>query len=126
MDLLNRSDVRLGIDEYADDLRVINGIVRGREMPPLLIKPFRNEEDQVAGFEQVRPDQIAVMTGLSKGQRTHWDRLPAEFMFEDVADCVVPRSSLSRLINRMRGFGALRQDELGKFHKVAGEKWAEP
>ena len=58
LDLLNRSDVRLGIDCQEDDVRVINGIVRGREMHPLLIRPVTGSNDELAGFEQVTPDDL--------------------------------------------------------------------
>jgi AAA domain len=122
LDLLNRSDVRLGIDEHAEDVRVINGIVRGREMHPFLIKSFRNPEDQLAGFEQLSPDQLDLMVGLSETQRRYWESLPQEFRFEDVAGRLVPRSSLSRLLSRTKSFGAVRQDEDGVFRKVSTER----
>jgi hypothetical protein len=122
LDLLNRSDVRLGIDEHAEDVRVINGIVRGREMHPFLIKSFRNQDDQLAGFEQLTPDQLDLMVGFSETQRRHWEALPSEFRFDDVAGRLVPRSSLSRLLSRAKSFGAVRQNEDGMFHKVSAER----
>ena len=119
LDILNRSDVRLGIDLRDDDVRVINGIVRGREMHPLLIRSVRNPDDQLAGFEQVTPDQLDIMQVLSTTQRGHWDKLPRQFRFEEVADNLIPRSSLSRIIKATTNFGALRRDEDGTFTKLA-------
>ncbi len=117
--LLNRSDVRLGIDEHAEDVRVINGIVRGREMHPLLIRSVQNADDQLAGFEQLSPDHLDLWMGLSKAQKGYWELLPQEFRFEEVAERLVPRSSLSRLIARTKSFGALQQGEDGVFRKLA-------
>jgi len=119
LDLLNRSDVRLGIDEHAEDVRVINGIVRGREMHPLLIRSVQNADDQLAGFEQLSPDHLDLWMGLSKAQKGYWELLPQEFRFEEVAERLVPRSSLSRLIARTKSFGALQQGEDGVFRKLA-------
>lgn len=122
LDILNRCDVRLGIETYAhdEDVRVINGIVRGREMHPLLIRPVRNRDDQLAGFEQVTPGSLDLLTALTGKQKQHWDKLPTEFRFEQVADNLVPRASLSRLIERLLQLGALKRGEDGAYRKQDG------
>jgi hypothetical protein len=119
LDLMNRADVRLGMDTRGDDVRIVNGIVRGREMHPILIRPFVNSDDQLAGFERITPDELALETGsgLSTTQKTHWKALPQEFRFEEVADKLVPRSSLSRLIKHMTSLGALAKGQDGIFRK---------
>lgn len=118
LDILNRSDTRLGIETHKDDVRVINGIVRGREMHPLLIRPVRDANDQLAGFEQVTPDQFDLLSALTETLKTYWDRLPIEFRFEKVvADGLVPRSTLSRLIEKTRQLGALTRGDDGLFRK---------
>lgn len=119
LDILNRCDVRLGIDTHGDDVRVINGIVRGREMHPLLIRPVRNAGEELAGFEQVTPNHLDLLSALSPTMKGHWDKLPNEFRFEDMANKVVPRSSLYRLIERTKPLGALnRREEDGVFTKL--------
>ena len=118
LDILNRSDVRLGIDIQRDDVRVINGIVRGREMHPILIRTFMNADEHPAGFEQVAPDQLEVFTSLTSNQRTYWEALPQQFKFEEIADKTVPRSTLSRLIKATTSFGALSKGDDGMFRKV--------
>ena len=118
LDLLNRSDVRLGIDAREEDVRVINGIVRGKEMHPLLIRPFVDAQERPAGFEQVAASGGELVVALTDHQRAHWDKLPSAFRFEDVADNMVPRSTLSRLIKRTRSLGVLIKDETGKFCKI--------
>jgi hypothetical protein len=120
LDILNRCDARLGIETHNDDVRVINGIVRGREMHPLLIRPVRNGNDQLTGFEQVTPDQLDLLSALSVTMKGHWDKLPHEFRFEDAADKVVPRSSLYRLIEKAKPLGALKRGEDGVFIKLTG------
>lgn len=119
LDILNRSDVRLGIDIQRDEVRVVNGIVRGREMHPILIRSFLNTEEQPAGFEQVVPDQLEVFVSLTAVQRSYWNNLPHEFRFEEIADKAVPRSSLSRLIKITSSFGALTKGDDGVFKKTA-------
>jgi len=118
LDILNRCDVRLGIDTHSEDARVINGIVRGREMHPLLIRPVRNVSEELAGFEQVTPGQLDLLSALPLTMKGHWDKLPNEFRFEEIADKVVPRSSLSRLIEKTKSLGALTRGEDGVFIKL--------
>jgi hypothetical protein len=119
LDLLNRSDVRLGIDVQRDEVRVMNGIVRAREMHPLLIRPFLNRDDRPAGFEQVPPDQLEILASLTSKQMEYWEKLPQQFKFEQVADQIVPRSTLSRLIKAAVSFGALIKADDGVFKKAS-------
>jgi hypothetical protein len=88
-------------------------------MHPLLIRSFQNADEQLAGFEQLSPDHLDLWMGLSNAQKGYWELLPPLLRFEDVADRLVPRSSLSRLIRRTKSFGALQQDEGGIFRKLA-------
>ncbi len=118
LDIVNRSDARLGIDMLDDEVRVINGIVRGREMHPILIRPVADKDDQLAGFEQVTADQFNLLRSLSQAQRNYWDKLPKEFKFEDIADKTVPRSSLSRLTKATLSLGILVRCDNGTFKKV--------
>ncbi len=120
LDILNRSDVRLGIEKHHDDVRVINGIVRGREMHPLLIHPVRDRDDQLAGFEQVIPEQSDLLIAMTVKQKQHWDNLPSDFRFEQVADKIVPRASLSRLVEKAEHVGALKKSEEGVYRKQCG------
>ena len=120
LDILNRCDVRLGIDFHNEDVRVINGIVRGREMHPLLIRPVCDRQDQLAGFEQVTPGNLDLLTALTAKQKQHWDKLPAEFRFEQAAESLVPRASLSRLLPKVQQLGALRQGDDGVYRKQTG------
>jgi hypothetical protein len=62
---------------------------------------------------------LDLWMGLSKAQKGYWELLPQEFRFEEVAERLVPRSSLSRLIARTKSFGALQQGEDGVFRKLA-------
>jgi hypothetical protein len=118
LDLLNRSDVRLGIDMRGEDVRVINGIVRGREMNPMLIRTFVDAQERQAGFERVLSSQQDLLCALAERQREYWKKLPSEFKFEDAADKLVPRSSLHRLIKRVCSLGVLRKADDGVFRKV--------
>jgi len=119
LDILNRSDVRLGMNEYQDDLRVVNGIRRGEDFHPILIRPVGDSPDKLAGFELVPPDDTGLVSAFTGKQWNQWNSLPPEFSFEEVADKTVPRSSLHRLIKRAKSLGALSHDEKsGVFRKV--------
>lgn len=122
LDILNRSDVRLGVDAHdgSDEVRVINGIVRGREMHPILLRSVRDSNDELAGFEQVRASELDLTLSMSKAQKAHWDKLPAHFRFEEQADKNVPRSTLSRITTKALSLGVLSKDENGVFHKRIG------
>ena len=117
LDIHNRSDVRLGMNLHHEGVRVINGIRRGEEFDPILVRPVEHL-DNPAGFELVSPSEPDLVLALAGRQMDHWRKLPAEFQFDDVADKLVPRASLSRLLARARSLGALRCD--GKrYRKVA-------
>jgi hypothetical protein len=104
LDILNRSDVRLGLDFHDEDMRVLNGIRRGEEMCPLLIHPVTHN-DELAGFELCPPDDSGLRAAFTPKQLEHWRKLPAKFRFESVADRSVPRASLKRLLDRAKSLG---------------------
>ena len=118
LDIMNRSDVRLGMDflDENEDVRVINGVRRGEEMHPLLIRPA-GDPDRLAGFELCPASEVDLVAALTPRQREHWTTLPEEFRFESVADTRVPRASLFRLINRAKSLGLLKE-EAGTYKKV--------
>jgi len=106
LDLMNRCDVRLGMDTYDEECRVINGIRRGEEMVPLVIRPVEVGPEVYAGFELAPARLESIFT---KSQIDHWYKLSWPFRFEDVADKLVPRSSLSRLLKRASLAGLARE-----------------
>ncbi len=113
LDLMNRSDVRLGMDFYGDEdeARVVNGIRRGEEMDPLLIRPVGDPVAGLAGFEICPPSGLDLLSALTYQQRKYWDALPKEFRFDDIAEKkIVPRSSLSRLLRRAKSLALIRED----------------
>jgi hypothetical protein len=116
-DLMNRSDVRLGIDRYEDDVRILNGIRRGEEMNPLFIRPIGSTPEDLSGFELYRPSGLELSAAFTKGQLEYWQRLPEEFRFDDVVDDIVPKSSLSRLAKRAKELGILEVVN-GKWRKL--------
>ena len=115
LDILNRSDVRLGMDMQSEDIRVINGIRRGEDMDPVLIRPVGESSEKLAGFERVQPEGLDFTAALTAGQSKYWEQLPTEFRFEDIADKIVPRASLSRLIKRVVSLG--KMEKVGEVHR---------
>jgi len=109
LDIVNRSDVRLGVDMHDEDVRVINGIRRAEEMSPLLIRSVTHE-DQVAGFELCPPNDSALNAAFTHKQIEYWHKLLPRFRFEDIADKVVPRASLKRLLDRAKSLGLVESE----------------
>lgn len=116
LDIINRSDVRIGMDFHEEDIKVINGIRRGEEMHPLLVHSV-GEPDQLAGFDRCPAEDVDFKEALTPVQNKHWNALPEVFRFEEMADTVVPRSSLHRLIKKTQSLGALSH-ESGEYRKV--------
>jgi hypothetical protein len=116
LDILNRSDVRLGIDVCKEDIRVINGIRRGEEMHPILIRPIGDPPDNLAGFELCNLQGSDQEFAFTPEQRAYWQKLPSTFRFDEVADKLVPRSSLFRLISRAKSLGVLTNEQ-GRYRK---------
>ncbi|HZU45292.1 MAG TPA: AAA family ATPase [Terriglobales bacterium] len=115
LDILNRSDVRLGIDSHGDESRVVNGIRRGEEMHPLVVRPIEVAPGEYAGFELCAPDPYALFTTT---QREYWNKLPNSFRFNEVADKIVPRATLHRLVERARLTGLTEQKD-GVWNKTS-------
>jgi len=113
LDILNRSDVRLGVDSHGDEGRVLNGIRRGEDMHPLIVRPVEIAPGEYAGFELCPPDTQTLFTAT---QRSYWNNLPVSFRFDDVADKIVPRSTLWKMLERARQAG------LAEF--TDGQGWA--
>lgn len=117
LDILNRSDVRLGMDLHDEEVRVINGIRRGEDMHPLLIRPVSDGAENLAGFELCPPNGIDFQRALTSKQLGYWDKLPSKFRFEEMADKVVPRASLQRLLDRVKSLGGIIRTENGMWEK---------
>ena len=101
--------MRLGIDRHPhdDDVRVINGIRRGEDLHPLLIRSVGNPAEGLEGFEAVPQGVIELTSSLTETQLNHWNELPPnQFRFEEGVKSV-PRTSLYRLIERAKSVGLL-------------------
>jgi len=118
LDILNRCDVRLGLDFHDDpDLRVIHGVRRSESASPIIIRTVGAGEF-LAGFEVVPSESVSMLLRLGKSQRRYWELLPTEFHFEEIVTAgIVPRSSLSRLLREVRAMGLLESSE-GVHRKV--------
>jgi hypothetical protein len=109
LDILNRCDVRLGLDFHGEDVRVINGVRRGEDMHPMLIRPVGELPDGLAGFESCPPTDLTLKFALTPTLLTYWDKLPQDFRFEDMADRIVPRSTLHRLLKKAQSLTIIEE-----------------
>ena len=122
LDILNRCDVRLGMDFCdADGLRVINGVRRGEDMHPILIRPvcLSDDPDRPAGFEDVPADQAQLLMTLTSKLQEYWQRLPAEFTFEQ-ATAIMSKSTFDRLKKLTISLRVLEKLARGCYRKISG------
>lgn len=125
--LLNRSDVRMGMARKGrdDDIRFINGIRRGENFYPMLLLPVEvdNDPDVLGGFRRVSAEkgELKKMLGGKLGE--YFVKLPAHFKFNDVAGNGVARSTLSRLLNAAESLGYITKSKglWVKTESLAGE-----
>lgn len=120
LDLLNRSDVRLGMDFYLDDdIRVVNGVRRREDLHPLLIRStyLEGDPDKPAGFELVQASEVELFGALKGKLHEYWLALPSEFTFEQAVD-VMGKSNFDRLKKRTTSLGVLEQLTRGFYRKV--------
>jgi len=121
LDLMNRCDIRLGIDHYKNDQRILNGAVRGGSADPIVIKSVvtgytKSEEPIFGGWERVIPDDDPRFL-FSEKQAEYWEMLPSRFKYIDVVPSLIPKSSFSRLFHRAESLGLLNQTALGVYEK---------
>ena len=120
--IMNRSDVRLGMDLSVDceeqEVRIINGVRRGEgDFNPLLIRPaYENGSDDPSGFEEYAVEQYQLRDLLTIKEFEYFEALPDEYSFQDGL-AIVPQGTLSRLNNKLIRSGALRKE--GKKFKKA-------
>jgi hypothetical protein len=124
LDLLNRSDCRLGMAFHGSDgdgLRVVNGIRRGEEVHPLLIRgvALDDDPDQPAGFELVQADATDLVLALPAKLFEYWRALPQEFSFAQ-AIATMGKSNFDRLKKRTISLGVLELLERGSYRKQTG------
>lgn len=120
LDLLNRSDVRLGMDFYSvEDIRVVNGVRRGEDLHPLLIrtKCLGDDPEKPAGFELVQADEADLFGAIKGKLHEYWSALPCEFTFEQAVQ-LTGKSNFDRLKKRTTSLGALEQVGRGQYRKL--------
>jgi hypothetical protein len=116
--ILSRSDVRLGLERIDDELRILNGIIRGQEITPILFRPA-GDWPELAGFERVY-DPVASPSLLAEGRRDSFKKLPHSFRYSDIADVPgtgIPHSTLTRLLNDCVRLGLITVDKEGVYVK---------
>jgi hypothetical protein len=108
LDLLNRCDVRLGIDEHGE-AKVLNGLRRGESMTPTIMRSVEVSADEYAGFE-VAPNTARAELVLTKTEMKHWNNVPNSFTFGE-GEKVVPHTSLDRLVKKCVRLGLLAHEQ---------------
>jgi hypothetical protein len=55
------------------------------------------------------PDHLSLVSSLTTRQAAYWQALPTEFRFEQVADVIVPRATLYRLLKHAKSLGVVEE-----------------
>lgn len=77
-----------------------------------------SNSDNLAGFELCPPNTASVEAVFTPGQAEYWKKLPSCFRFDDVADKLVPRATLGRLLKRAKSVGWIEQEGDGTWQKL--------
>lgn len=119
LDLINRSDVRMGVSRSdSDNVIILNGARRGEEFHPILLSPVDDDPEELAGFRSLSSPKFDIGKLLTPTQVKYWSELPDQFRFADYANNGIPKSSLSRLLKRCVSLGLLTSDG-ANFNKLA-------
>jgi len=78
-------------------------------------------DNNLAGFELCLPDRSNLEAVFTKKQLEYWNKLPAQFRFEDIADQLVPRATLDRLLKRAESVGWVEQNADGTWQKKGNQ-----
>ena len=118
LDIQNRSDIRLGLDEWKeqDDLLVLNGIRRTTKMEPLVIEPLwydgQDDKGEVVsmptGFKVVQRSELLPEKVFSPRMLEGWEAMGDDFNVEDLSQ-VVSLGTAYRLVKRALSFGLLKK-----------------
>ena len=109
LDLQNRSDVRLGLDDWQEQegLLALNGIRRGTKMEPLVIEAI-GRQDEETGFKLVNKDILLPEKVFSSRQLEGWEAMGDAFSIEDLSQ-VMSVGTAYRIVKRALTFGLLQQ-----------------
>lgn len=122
MAILDRSDVRLGLDEHpeTEGVLVLHGLRRSEKMEPLLLEPdmFRGPDDAVdreTGFKIVDPGVADLTEALSPAMLDAWVQLESGGVtMQDILGVCRSRSMAYRLKARALALGLLEPLESGE------------
>lgn len=123
IDILSRSDVRLGIDRLDAEEHwpvVVNGLRRDESMDPFILEPevveVKKGEPPEAGFRRADPKMLDTDKLFNGKMQEAWSVMEANFT---IADLVAESSNGTayRLIERAKRMGLVQEVEKGVFEK---------
>lgn len=108
------ADVRLGMTATSSNEAqfIVNGFKRGKEAAFLCFEKAVDDRGEYNGFIVSRlPDRAKVK--LTTQQETEISKLPHRFRFSEIADEIIPHSSLARLLKAGQKAGRVFKDSEG-------------
>ena len=124
LDIQNRSDVRLGFDEYPaeDGILVLNGLRRDEKMGPVLLEPVwyaapGMDKERETGFKEATLRNVKVDTILNRRQLNVWQQIGEDFTVAGL-EGLMPRSSAYNMVQRCLTSGLARKVSEGAYRKA--------
>jgi len=113
MTQLDRSDTRIGIDNYKQDkegiIKVVNGLIRGRDFYSMFIKPIQNLDDEYCGYSLCDPGEVQHTLGFTPAANNAWATLSPEFTWAEAKKCGITQGTLQRTIKHASKLGILKK-----------------
>lgn len=112
LDLINRSDSRIGVDRYvgADDTIIINGVGRSETFDPILAHIESLDNGAPAGFGSYHLTSTDLLKLLTPDMQRNWQKLPERWCSQDAIELGMSKSNVSKLKKRAISLGILEID----------------
>ncbi len=124
LDIQNRSDLRLGLDEWEarEGLLVLNGLRRGKKIEPTVLEAtwFPGDEppkEVETGFQIVDLGAQDIENIFTPAMLEAWEKVGDDFTMEELLQAG-SKGTMYRLVERAGAFGLLNEVKKGNFIKV--------
>lgn len=115
-DIINRCDVRLGMEadeDMGEGAKVVNGFRRSDgPIGKLLIESVGDDPKHLAGYRLRQVDSLGLSRGLTEKQQIYWSMLPLSFTFDEALKLGVPRVSFHNTMLAARGLSAIKTEKV--------------
>jgi hypothetical protein len=120
---LDRADTRIGFADYGKDdegrIKVVNGLIRGRDFYYMFVKPVQSSDDEYCGYSLCDPGEVQDTLGFTTAENNAWATLEPQFTWDEAKSKGISQGTLKRTIDRAKSLGILKKDG-NLYRKVYG------